>query len=376
MDASFWIGRKVFITGHTGFKGSWLALWLQQLGASVVGFALDPPTAPSLFAAARVADGMIDLRGDVRDLGLLRSAIAAHQPEIVFHLAAQPLVRQSYAQPVETFAANVMGTAHLLEAVRQTKSVRAVVAVTSDKCYENKEWLWGYREEEPMGGHDPYSASKGCAELVAAAYRRSYFAATECRAGIATARAGNVIGGGDWALDRVLPDAVRALAQGQPFVSRRPTSVRPWQHVLEPLRGYVTLAERLHSEPREYGEAWNFGPRDEDAVPVAELLDRFVGHWGSGSWHAEPTLNGPHEAKLLRLDSAKAHHRLGWHLALELDEAIELTADWYRRAGNGALSIDVRELTCQQIQHYEMKAGTRPADRIRPPSTERERQAA
>jgi CDP-glucose 4,6-dehydratase len=372
MDATFWSGRKVFVTGHTGFKGSWLSLWLQQLGAQVTGFALDPPTSPSLFASARVAGGMTDLRGEVRDLRQVQVAVAAHQPEIVFHLAAQPLVRQSYAQPVETFAANVMGTVHLLEAARQTESVRAVVAVTSDKCYENKEWLWGYREGEPMGGHDPYSASKGCAELVAAAYRRSYFAGAGCRAGIATARAGNVIGGGDWALDRVVPDAVRALTQGLPFVARRPASVRPWQHVLEPLRGYLTLAERLCSEPHEYGEAWNFGPRDEDAVPVADLLERFVGHWGSGRWQAEPALNGPHEAKLLRLDSAKAHHRLGWHLALELDEAIQMTADWYRQVCGGAPAFDVRELTCQQIEHYETKAGVRSVNH----NAARRRQAA
>ena len=295
----------------------------------------------------------------------------------MLHLAAQPLVRQSYAEPVDTFAANVMGTVHMLEAARHTDSVRAVVAVTSDKCYENREWLWGYRESEPLGGHDPYSASKGCAELVVAAYRQSFFQTADRHVGIATARAGNVIGGGDWALDRLLPDAARALAQGRPIVARRPASVRPWQHVLEPLRGYLTLAERLWAEPETYSEPWNFGPRDEDAVPVAELLERFVAHWGNGSWHAESTLSGPHEANLLRLDSAKAQQRLGWRLALTLDETVQLTADWYRQAGRGSAALDLRELTCRQIEQYEIKAGVRPADRVRPPrTTPRQRQAA
>lgn len=362
MKPSFWNGRKVLLTGHTGFKGSWLSLWLQQSGAKVIGFSLAPPTEPSLFAAARVGEAMVDIRGDIRDAQHLLATFADHRPEIVFHLAAQPLVRQSYAEPVETFAANVMGTVHLLDAVRHTESVRAVVVVTSDKCYENKEWLWGYREDEPMGGYDPYSASKGCAELVAAAYRKSYFS-TDHRVGLATARAGNVIGGGDWARDRVLPDAVRALARGEPFVARRPAAVRPWQHVLEPLCGYLTLAERLHDEPGQYAEAWNFGPREEDTVPVADLLDRFIKHWGEGSWRGEPRPSGPHEAQLLRLDSAKARNRLGWSVALDLNETVQFAADWYRAACRGSATIDLRELTCRQIEQYETKSGIRPNDR-------------
>lgn len=358
MTPSFWHGRKVLITGHTGFKGSWLSLWLSRLGARAIGFSLEPPTEPSLFAAARVGDGMTDLRGDVRDREALRATVSRHEPDIVFHLAAQPLVRQSYAEPVETFAANVMGTVHLLEAVRQTPSVRAVVVVTSDKCYLNKEWLWGYREDEPMGGHDPYSASKGCAELVAAAFRQSYFSA-DGSVGLASARAGNVIGGGDWARDRVVPDAVRALARGETFVTRRPAAVRPWQHVLEPLAGYLTLAERLFVDPSRFSEAWNFGPLEHDAVPVAELLGRFIAHWGEGTWRGEPVVSGPHEAHLLRLDSAKARERLGWRVALGLEETVRLTAEWYRAACDKRVATDLRELTFQQIEHYENKTTIR-----------------
>jgi CDP-glucose 4,6-dehydratase len=362
MDAAFWSGRRVLITGHTGFKGSWLALWLSRLGADVAGFALAPPTEPSLFTSARVADGIVDLRGDVRDLTRLRVALAEHEPEVIFHLAAQPLVRLSYAQPVDTFATNVMGTVNLLEAARHAESVRSIVLVTSDKCYENKEWVWGYREHEAMGGHDPYSASKGCAELAAVAYRRSFFSAHDCQTGVATVRAGNVIGGGDWAADRLLPDAVRALSAGRTVIARRPNSVRPWQHVLEPLRGYIMLAQRLLEEPHEWSGGWNFGPRDDDAIAVGELLELFVRHWGSGRWQPEPGLSGPHEARLLRLDSSKAREQLGWRPSLELTEAVRLTAEWYRHAAAGA--TDLRELTCQQIDHYEAKATGAPAPRI------------
>ncbi len=376
MTPSFWPGRRVLVTGHTGFKGSWLTLWLVRLGAKVAGFSLPPPTEPSLFAAARVAEQINDRRGDVRDLPALSAAIGDFEPEIVFHLAAQPLVRESYALPVETFSANVMGTVHLLESVRRCDAVQAVVAVTSDKCYDNKEWLWGYREDEPMGGHDPYSASKGCAELVAAAYRRSFFSNADRRIGLATARAGNVIGGGDWARDRIIPDAVRALADGQPFVARRPESIRPWQHVLEPLCGYLTLAERLAAEPNEYSEPWNFGPREEDTVPVAELLDRFTAHWGSGDWRAESTLSGPHEAKVLRLDSSKARQRLAWKGVLGLDNTVRLTAEWYREASSRNV-IDIRELTLRQIEHYELTAGLRQKRPTpKPHAPTRRRQAA
>ena len=256
----------------------------------------------------------------------------ARRPEVVFHLAAQPLVRASYVEPVETFATNVLGTVHLLEAVRQVESVRAVVVVTSDKCYENQEWHWGYRETEPLGGHDPYSASKACAELATAAWRRSFLSASGRQVGVATARAGNVLGGGDWAADRIVPDAVRAILAGKPLVVRRPQAVRPWQHVLEPLCGYLTLAERLHAEPQRWSSAWNFGPADADTVPVKELLDRFFAQWGEGSWHAESEAAGPHEAGLLRLDCSKARTLLGWRMALGLDQTVALTAEWYRRA--------------------------------------------
>jgi len=360
MDAAFWSGRKVFLTGHTGFKGSWLSLWLQRLGAIVAGCALDPPTEPSLFQSARVGEQLTDLRGDVRDLPALQAALSAERPEVVFHLAAQPLVRASYIQPVETFATNVLGTVHLLEAVRHVESVRAVVVVTSDKCYENQEWHWGYRETEALGGHDPYSASKACAELATAAWRRSFLSAGGRQVGVATARAGNVLGGGDWAADRIVPDAVRAILAGRPLVVRRPQAVRPWQHVLEPLCGYLTLAEKLHAEPERWSSAWNFGPADVDTVPVKELLDRFFAHWGEGSWQTESETAGPHEAGLLRLDCSKARTLLGWRMALGLDQTVAMTAEWYRRATALHKVVDIRQLTLEQIEFYEQAAGVRP----------------
>ncbi len=372
MDAAFWAGRRVFVTGHTGFKGAWLSLWLQQLGCDATGFALEPPTDPSLFVSAGVAREMNDLRGDVRDLPALSAAMAAAKPEIVFHLAAQPLVRTSYAQPVETFATNVLGTVHLLEAVRQVSSVRSVVVVTSDKCYENREWPWGYRESEPLGGHDPYSASKACAELAAAAYRRSFFAGSnqpvernsfrsapernEFRStGIGTARAGNVLGGGDWAVDRIVPDAIRAFSRQEALIVRRPNAVRPWQHVLEPLRGYLTLAEQLHAAPAVWSGAWNFGPREDDAVPVSQLLDLLCQHWDGALWRAESSASDPHEANLLRLDCSQARTRLGWKPVLALDEAVAMTAQWYREATSGAGTAAVRRLTLAQIKHYQQR---------------------
>ncbi|HEX3999625.1 MAG TPA: CDP-glucose 4,6-dehydratase [Pirellulales bacterium] len=372
MDSQFWSGRRVFLTGHTGFKGSWLSLWLERMDAQVSGFALDPPPEPSLFRAARVGEAMTDLRGDVRNLSALGSALAEQQPEVVFHLAAQPLVRASYAQPVETFATNVFGTVHLLEAIRHVESVRAVVVVTSDKCYENQEWHWGYRETEPLGGHDPYSASKACAELVTAAWRRSFLSAERRPIGVATARAGNVLGGGDWAEDRIVPDAVRSILAGKPLVVRRPRAIRPWQHVLEPLHGYLMLAERLYAEPQRWSSAWNFGPADNDTVAVGELLDRFFAAWGNGAWQAESTEIGPHEAGLLRLDCSKARSLLGWRMAMDLDDAVAMTADWYRHATAGgssgqtgarsanqavATTVDHRQLTLDQIERYERSAG-------------------
>lgn len=357
----FWKGKRVFLTGHTGFKGSWLSLWLQQLGAQVTGYALPPPTQPSLFELAQVERGMTSVIGDIRDPAKLNAAMREAQPDIVIHMAAQPLVRRSYVDPVETYSTNVMGTVHLLEAARQTPTVRAVVNVTTDKCYENKEWVWGYRENEPMGGHDPYSNSKGCAELVSAAYRNSFFhtgTSGQPAVALATARAGNVIGGGDWAADRLIPDIVAAFEKAQPVRIRNPHATRPWQHVLEPLRGYLTLAERLYSEGNAFAEAFNFGPHSDDAQPVEWIVRRMADTWGAGaSWEVDAGQH-PHEAHFLKLDISKAAQRLQWHPALRLDEALRLTVDWARGRLAGA---NLRELTCAQIQTYQAKACNAPA---------------
>ena len=288
VDKSFWVGKVVLLTGHTGFKGSWLSLWLQSMGANVIGYALPPPTNPSLFISANVANDMTSIAGDMRDFPALLSVVEKYQPEIIIHMAAQSLVRHSYANPVETYSTNVMGTVHLLEAARQADSVRAIINVTSDKCYENREWIWGYRENEAMGGYDPYSNSKGCAELVAAAYRNSYFnpaSFADHGVGLASARAGNVIGGGDWAEDRLIPDIMRAITQNKPASIRNPHAIRPWQHVLEPLSGYLMLAEKLWKNGAAFGEAWNFGPNDEDAKPVQWIVEQLTKSWGEGaSW--------------------------------------------------------------------------------------------
>lgn len=307
MNPAFWPGRRVLVTGHTGFKGGWLSLWLQQLGAAVTGYALAPPSRPSLFETARVGESMDSTVGDVRDFDTLQATVAKYRPEIVFHLAAQPLVVPSYQQPVETYATNIMGTVHLLEAVRQVGGVRVVVNVTSDKCYANREWLWGYRENEPMGGEDPYSSSKGCAELVTAAYRASFFPPADyARHGLAlaSARAGNVIGGGDWAAHRLIPDMIRAFQASRPTSIRCPEAVRPWQHVLEPLSGYLTLAEHLWIEGPALAEGWNFGPREHDARPVRWLVDRLAELWSDdASWEPDGEPH-PHEAHYLKLDCA------------------------------------------------------------------------
>ncbi|HEY2996140.1 MAG TPA: CDP-glucose 4,6-dehydratase [Methylomirabilota bacterium] len=347
----FWRDRPVLVTGHTGFKGGWLATWLLALGARVTGYALAPDTTPSYFAGCGLAGRLHSRLGDVTDGAALEAALAVARPSVVFHLAAQALVRRSYRAPVETFATNVLGTARLLEAVRRTPSVEAVVVVTSDKCYDNHERPEGYREDEPLGGHDPYSASKAAAELVTAAYRRSFFAAG---ARIATARAGNVIGGGDWAEDRLVPDVMRALGGGQTVRVRNPSAVRPWQHVLEPLGGYLMLAERLVESDR-FATAFNFGPRDEDAVPVAALVELVLGHWGDGRWEAVAETDAPHEAGLLRLDCRRAHERLGWRPALTLKEAAELTVTWYRAAAGGASPGALFELGVEQIGWYEKR---------------------
>jgi CDP-glucose 4,6-dehydratase len=333
VDPTFWAGRRVFVTGHTGFKGGWLAAWLLRLGAEVYGYALRPPTAPNLHDALGLADAVDGEIADVRDLERLRSALRRARPEVVLHLAAQPLVRRSYADPVETYGTNVMGTVHLLEAVRAAEGVRAVVVVTTDKCYENREWAWPYRETDALGGHDPYSNSKAASELVAAAYRSSYFPPADLArhgVGVATARAGNVIGGGDWAEDRLVPDLIRGFGRGERVVIRHPGAVRPWQHVLEPLAGYLTLAQRLHGGDAGACEAWNFGPAEDDAQPVAFLADRLAERWGDGAGWVHQPGEHPHEANVLRLDWSKARLRLGWRPRWDLEATLERTAAWYR----------------------------------------------
>lgn len=356
MNADFWSGKNVFVTGHTGFKGSWLCLWLQQLGANVTGYALQPPTDPSLFDIAQVGQGMHSIIGDIRDAAALAEAMQAAAPDIVIHMAAQPLVRYSYIEPVETYSTNVMGTVHLLEAVRKTPSVRAVVNVTSDKCYENREWVWGYRENEAMGGYDPYSSSKGCAELVASAYRNSYFSSekySEHRVALASVRAGNVIGGGDWADDRLIPDILRAISAGLPVVIRNPHAIRPWQHVLEPLSGYLQLAQKLYIEGVAYAEGWNFGPNDEDARPVQWIVEQLTGAWGEGaSWQLEQTAQ-PHEAHYLKLDCSKAKSRLDWQPRWSLATTLEMIVAWQHAY---LAKEDMRRYTLNQISYYSLRA--------------------
>jgi len=349
---SFWKAKRVLLTGHTGFKGSWLSLWLQSMGAQVVGYALKPPTNPSLFDVAEVAKGMSSIIGDIRDLEHLRRVFAEHQPEIVIHMAAQPLVRYSYIEPVETYSTNVMGTVNLLEAVRSTKSIKAVVNVTTDKCYENREWAWGYRENEAMGGYDPYSSSKGCAELVTAAYRNSYFHPDKYKehgVAIASGRAGNVIGGGDWADDRLIPDIIRAISAGKPVNIRNPYAIRPWQHVLEPLAGYLVLAQKLYEEGAAYAEGWNFGPNEEDAKPVQWIVEKLTQAWGEGASWVVDGGEHPHEAHYLKLDCSKAKSRLDWHPRWDLEEALEAIVEWQRAYRNGK---SIKSVTLEQIQRY------------------------
>src|SRR5215207_2102492 len=329
VDHGFWSGKRVLVTGHTGFKGAWLSLWLQAAGAEVYGFSRGVPTSPSLYDVAALKPAMAgEPTGDVRDPEAVDRAFAVARPEVVIHMAAQPLVRRSYAEPVETYATNVMGTVHVLDAARRAGGARSVVVVTSDKAYENREWEWGYREDEPMGGHDPYSNSKGCAELVTSAFRRSFFA--EGGAALATARAGNVIGGGDWAEDRLVPDLVRGALEDRTVVVRNPWAIRPWQHVLNPLHGYLALAERLWSD-RDAADGWNFGPDDADARPVEWIAGRLRELWGPGlSWEARSDANAPHEATYLKLDSSKAHARLGWRPGWDLDAGLEALVTWFR----------------------------------------------
>ncbi len=349
VGSGFWRGKRVFLTGHTGFKGSWLSLWLQSLGAQVHGLALDPPTTPNLFTVAQVASGMASHTiGDIRDPATVQKAMQASQADIVIHMAAQPLVRLSYAEPVATYATNVMGTVHVLEAARSTPNVKAIVVVTTDKCYENKEWAWGYRENEPMGGHDPYSNSKGCAELVTAAYRNSFLQASGIA--VASARAGNVIGGGDWAADRLVPDILRAFEQNQPVVIRNAHATRPWQHVLEPLSGYLSLAEHLYTDGQAFAEGWNFGPKDDDAQPVQWIVEHMVKGWGNeASWQQDGGTH-PHEANYLKLDISKAKARLGWQPRWSLQQALQASVEWHQQWLVGA---NMKAFTMSQIAQYQ-----------------------
>lgn len=357
MAPDFWKSKKVLITGHTGFKGGWLSLWLQRKGADIVGYALEAPTKPSLFEVARVADGMTSVTGDIRDLGQLKKVFDEHRPDIVFHLAAQPIVRESYQNPVETYDTNVMGTVNVLEAVRLSESARVALMITSDKCYENKEWLWGYRENEPMGGYDPYSSSKGCAELVTAAYRKSFFSdpmSNQQGVAVASVRAGNVIGGGDWAKDRLIPDMINAFLKAEPVTIRYPHAIRPWQHVLEPLGGYIMLAEKLWCDGKKYSGGWNFGPDEKDAKPVSWVADELAGLWGKNAAWSTDSTNQPHEAGYLKLDCSKARGRLGWSPKIDLHTALEWIVEWYQAYAG---KKNMRRATETEISRYESLAG-------------------
>lgn len=352
IDPKFWQGKRVLITGHTGFKGSWLALWLQTLGAEVLGYALEAPTQPSMFELAAVAEGMTSILGDIRDLTHLQQVTSDFKPEIVMHLAAQPLVRKSYQFPVETYSTNVMGTVHLLEAVRQVGGVKAVVCVTSDKCYHNRNWVWSYREDELLGGYDPYSSSKACAELVTSAYRNSFFAPSDAatpQTAIATARVGNVIGGGDWSEDRLVPDALRCLMQNKPLFVRNPHATRPWQHVLEPLNGYLMLTERLYAEGQSFSEAWNFGSSDIHPKSVVWIVEQLIALWGSDiAWELDKNSH-PHEESYLKVDCSKAHTKLGWMPTLDVTTTLSWIVDWTKAFQSG---VDMRRYSQEQIQKF------------------------
>ena len=353
-------GKKVLLTGHTGFKGSWLAIWLKKLGAEVIGYSLDPPSKPNNFQATNLQEKITHIYGDVCDLGHLLEIFKKYQPEFVFHLAAQSLVRRSYDEPKLTFDTNVIGTVNVFEAIRKTSSVRAMVNVTSDKCYENKEWIWGYREIDPIGGHDPYSASKGCAELVFNSYLRSFFLGgtpQERPIGIASARAGNVIGGGDWGKDRLFPDCVRALTSREKIGIRNPHAVRPWQHVLEPLSGYLKLGAALRKNPpHHYSGAWNFGPDDTSHLSVAAMVDKLIKYWGSGAWEDLSDPKSLHEAKILKLNCDKAHAVLHWHSTLTIDECLQMSVDWYKKFYRKNKDIDDYALCVEQIVSYTDRA--------------------
>jgi CDP-glucose 4,6-dehydratase len=353
MNPKFWQGKRVFLTGHTGFKGSWLSLWLQQMGAQVTGYALNAPTEPNLFSVAGVGRNMYSIIADIRDAESLKHAMREANPEIVFHMAAQALVRYSYENPVETYAVNVMGLVNVLEAVRATPGIKAVLNVTSDKCYENREWPWAYRENEAFGGYDPYSNSKACAELVTSAYRNSFFNLEEyAKHGVALAsgRAGNVIGGGDWAIDRLIPDMIRAIKQQESVQIRNPAAIRPWQHVLEPLSGYLVLAENLYQYGTACAEGFNFGPHETDARPVEWIVNRLCQLWGEGAAWALNESPQPHEATYLKLDCSKARARLGWQPRWSLAHTLEMIVAWHKAEIAGA---DMRTTTLDQIAQYQ-----------------------
>jgi CDP-glucose 4,6-dehydratase len=350
---TFWRGKRVFVTGHTGFKGSWLSIWLEAAGADMTGYALEPPTQPNHFDLADAGRGIKTIIADVRDYERLRAAIAEQRPEIVLHLAAQSVVKASYEDPRETYDVNVMGTVNVLEAVRRTGGVRAIVNVTTDKVYENREWVWGYREPDALGGHDPYSNSKACSELVTSSFRDSFFPPDKFRehgVALASARAGNVIGGGDWTKNQLVPDAIQAFSRGAPVELRNPSATRPWQFVLEPLMGYLMLAQRLYSDGPRFAGGWNFGPADEDAKPVQWIVERLAEHWGPAARWSRDAAHHPHEAGFLKLDSSKAHFELGWRPRLRVDAALGWVAEWYKHLGSGG---DARLKTNEQIRRYE-----------------------
>lgn len=350
VDQEFWKGKRVFLTGHTGFKGSWLSIWLHSMGAIVKGYALAPNTNPSLFEVANVNALLENEIGDIRNLDVLSKSMKDFNPDILIHMAAQPLVRLSYLEPVETYMTNVMGTVNVLEAARTCSNLKAIVSVTTDKCYDNKEWVWGYREDEAMGGYDPYSSSKGCAELVTAAYRKSFFSGSNAPA-IASARAGNVIGGGDWAMDRLIPDALSAFSKGEPVVIRNPLATRPWQHVLEPLSGYLILAESLYKEGKMFAEAWNFGPNDQDCKSVQWVLNEMVRILGgTASWQLDQDPQ-PHEARFLKLDCSKAKSKLKWEPKWGISSVLKSIKDWNENFQSGA---DMQKYCLKEIENYKL----------------------
>ena len=351
VNPSFWLGKKILITGHTGFKGSWLCLWLQLLGAELSGFALKSPTKPALFEEANVAKGMMSFCGDIRNFDAVLDIIEKCQPEIIFHLAAQPIVRQSYKIPIQTYETNVMGTVNVLEAARRVKSVKALINITTDKCYENKEISRGYREDEPMGGHDPYSSSKGCSELITSAYRRSFY--KESGIALASARGGNVIGGGDWTTDRLIPDILKSFENNKPVIIRNPNSIRPWQHVLEVLSGYLILAEKLYEDKDLFSSGWNFGPNNEDSKSVKWIVEYMTGKWKKGTEWTLDKENNPHEANYLKLDISKAKSLLGWQPLWTLEQALEKVLEWHKSWVN---KEEIKKICYEQIIVYSQKS--------------------